>query len=108
MSTPVIAGGRVYYVGDGGGILTCLDPATGEEVWRERVSGSFSASVLHARGHVFFFDREGKTTVIRPGDTYEHVATNELEDGCMASPAVVGDALILRTRSALYRIEEGR
>ena len=50
----------------------------------------------------------GKTTVIRPGDTYEHVATNELEDGCMASPAVVGDALILRTRSALYRIEEGR
>lgn len=108
MSTPVVAGGRVYYVGDGGGILTCLDPATGEEVWRERVSGSFSASVLHARGHVFFFDREGKTTVIRPGDTYEHVATNELEDGCMASPAVVGDALILRTRTALYRIEEGR
>jgi hypothetical protein len=54
---------------------------------------------------VYFFDRDGKTTVIAPGRTFVKLAENSLEDGCMASAAVLGDALIVRTRSHLYRLQ---
>lgn len=45
-----------------------------------------------------------KTTVIRAGRTFEKLAENRLESGFMASPSVVGDSLILRTKTHLYRI----
>ncbi len=48
----------------------------------------------------------GKTSVARAGRTFEELAENQLESGFMASPAVVGKALFLRTKTHLYRIEE--
>ena len=45
------------------------------------------------------------TTVIAPGREYKELAVNELESGCMASPVVLGDTLLLRTKTHLYRIE---
>jgi hypothetical protein len=60
---------------------------------------------LAADGRIYFCDARGKTMVIAPGDTYQMLSQNALADGCMASPAVVGKALILRTKSSLYRIE---
>jgi hypothetical protein len=75
-------------------------------VWTARVGGNFSASPLLAGNRVYVFSEEGKTTVFEAGRTYTVLAENELEDGFMASPAVDGRALILRTRSHLYRIEE--
>src|SRR5260221_7026871 len=47
------------------------------------------------------------STVLKPGRTFEVLATNDLEDGFMASPAVSGKALFLRTKTHLYRVEEG-
>jgi hypothetical protein len=54
---------------------------------------------------LYFFNQQGKTTVLKPGRSFEVLATNSLEDGFMASPAVAGKALILRTKTNLYRIE---
>lgn len=96
----------LFYMVDDRGVATCIDIKTGEAVWNERLGGDFSASLLAAAGRIYYFDREGKTTVTTPGRTFEQVAENLLEDGCMASPAVSGNTLFLRTRSAIYRIEE--
>jgi hypothetical protein len=56
-------------------------------------------------GRIYFFDEQGKGTVVKASRTYEELATNTLDDGCKASPAVVGKAIIVRTQTALYRLE---
>lgn len=87
------------------GILTCLNALSGKEEWRARVGGNFSASPLLANGLVYLFNQEGKTTVFKANRPFEVLAENELAEGCNASPAVDGRALIVRTASKLYRIE---
>lgn len=101
----VLVGDLIFNVHDRG-VASCLDASTGEELWHERLSGEFSASPLYADGKVYFFGQDGVTTVVKPSRTYEELAKNTLADGFMSSPAVTGKALILRTRSALYRVEE--
>ena len=54
---------------------------------------------------IFFFDQDGKSTVIEAARKYKILAENKLDDGCMASPAVSDNALYVRTRSHLYRIQ---
>lgn len=96
---------ELLYVVSDGGVATCLQAKTGEEVWTHRLGGKYSASPLYADGKIYFFSHEGKTTVIKPGREYQEVAVNQLGDGFMASPAASGNALILRSRSHLYRVE---
>ncbi|HEY3862783.1 MAG TPA: PQQ-binding-like beta-propeller repeat protein [Verrucomicrobiae bacterium] len=97
--------GLLFMVNEGG-IASCFQSADGAEVWRERIGGDYSASVLYGDGRIYCFSREGKATVLNAGRTFETLATNQLADGFMASPAVSGRALYLRTRAALYRIEK--
>ena len=89
------------------GIMTCLEARTGAVVWKSRVKGTYSASPLLASGRIYVFDEDGKTTVVEAGREFKVLAENQLSDGFMASPAVAGRALILRTRTHLYRIEDG-
>jgi len=91
------------------GIINCIDAATGAPVWSRRIGGRFAASPIYVGGsepRVYFCDQDGKTTVIKPGRKFEQLAANTLDNGCMSSPAADGRALILRTKSHLYRIEE--
>lgn len=104
-STPLIVGDRIYTL-TSGGIGTCINAANGEVVWQNRVGGDFASTPLHAEGRIYAFDAWGRTDVFAVGDTYKQLASNRLTDGCMASPAVVGKALIVRTKTALYRIEQ--
>lgn len=104
-STPVVVGERLYMVSSGG-IASCLNTATGDIVWKERVGPDYAASPLHALGRIYFFDTYGKAKVVAHSDTFTVLEKNELGDGCFATPAVVGKALLIRTKSALYRIEE--
>jgi outer membrane protein assembly factor BamB len=101
----VLAGDLLFMVNDSG-IVTCLDARSGGEVWRSRLNDSYSASPIYADGRVYFFSEEGKSTVIDAGRTFKVLAENHLDDGFMASPAVDGRALFLRTRTHLYRIED--
>lgn len=103
-SSPVTAGDLLFMVSDDG-VLCCLEIATGRELWKQRLGGSFVASPICADGRLYFCNEEGGTTVIKPGRSYELLAANSLEAGCMASPAVSGRALFLRTKTHLYRIE---
>jgi outer membrane protein assembly factor BamB len=79
---------------------------TGTVVWSERLGGHYSASPLAAGGHIYLFSEEGKTTVLAAGREYKKLAESQLGDGFMASPAVSGNAIFLRSRSNLYRVEE--
>ena len=97
--------GRLYFVSDKG-IARCVNAETGEDVWFERLGGDYSASPIAAEGRLYFCNHEGICTVIATGDTFQELAKNTLDAGCMASPAVAGKALYLRTATHLYRVEE--
>ena len=94
-------------IGDSG-VASCLEASTGRQVWTSRLDGSYSASPVWADGRVYFFSEEGKTTVIDAGRRFEVLAVNELDGGFMASAALEGRALFLRTKTHLYRIEQSR
>ena len=98
--------GELLYAIDDTGIMTCIDAKTGIAVWRERVTGNYSASPLFAEGRIYLFSEEGKVTVVAAGREFRKLAEGKFDDGFMASPAVSGKALFLRTKAALYRVEE--
>ncbi len=104
MPSPTIVGDLLYMVNDKG-IASCVEAKTGKQVWRHRVGGNFEASPLAAEGHVYFFSDDGPVTVIAAGRKYKELAVNKLDQGFLASPAVAGKALFLRTKTHLYRIE---
>jgi outer membrane protein assembly factor BamB len=95
----------LLFMVDDGGIASCLEAKSGQEVWRERVGGNYSASPLAAPGRIYVFNEEGKTTVLQASREFKILGESKLDDGFMASPAVAGNALILRTKTHLYRIE---
>jgi outer membrane protein assembly factor BamB len=103
-ASPLLVDGLIYTAAEEN-YVTCLEAATGNVVWTERISGKYAASPIYADGRLYFFNQQGTTTVLKAGRTFEVLATNLLADGFMASPAVSGKALFLRTRTHLYRIE---
>lgn len=97
--------GLVYLVSDDG-IALCIDAKTGENVWRNRLGGNYSASPILVGDKLYFTSEEGVTTVIRTGREFEKLATNDLEEATLASPAAAENALFIRTAAAIYRIQE--
>ncbi len=106
-STPLLLNDLLYLAGDRNGVATCLDPKTGKLVWQQRLAGDFIASPVAAEGHVYFFNRDGASFVLAAGRRAKVLARNRLDGGCMATPAIAGKALYLRTKTHLYRIEQG-
>jgi outer membrane protein assembly factor BamB len=99
-SSPILVDGLIYTAADES-FLSCIDAKTGEVVWTERVGGKFAGSPIYAGGRLYFFDQGGKALVIQPGRELKILATNTLDSGLMASPAVAGKALFLRTKTHL-------
>jgi outer membrane protein assembly factor BamB len=95
----------IYMINDVG-IVSCLDAKTGAVVWKSRLKGTYSASPVLASGRIYVFDEDGKATVLDAGREFKVLAENQLDDGFMASPAIAGRSLLLRTKTHLYRIEE--
>ena len=102
--SPVIVGQEVYMVSDAG-VASCLDLHTGAENFKTRLGASYSASPLAAPGRVYFFSEKGDVFVLQTGKTFHELAHNVMPDRIMASPAVAGQSLLLRTETHLYRIE---
>jgi outer membrane protein assembly factor BamB len=102
----LILDGELLYMINDGGIASCVEAKTGNVLWSQRVQGSYSASPLLADGRLYVFNEEGKVGVLKAGREFQLLAENQFESGFMASPAVSGKALFLRTKTALYRVEE--
>ena len=97
---------ELIYVINDAGILNAIEAKTGQIVWTNRLTGTFSASPVAAAGRVYFFNEDGQTTVIQAGREFQVLAQNQLDDGVMGSPALAAGAMFLRTKTHLYRIEE--
>ncbi len=105
--SPLLVGDELYVVSDGG-ILSCLDAKTGTPYWMERLPGTYSASPVLADGRVYFLNEEGVTTVIAPGKEFRARASNRLDGATLASMAVSGGSIFVRSDRHLYRIAEQR
>ena len=103
MPSPIIVDDKIYIVSDGG-VASCFDTTSGDELWRERMGGKYSASPLFTDGRIYFCNHDGETTVLQPGSEYQEIAKNQLDGQLMASPVVVGSDLLLRSDTHLYRI----
>lgn len=102
----VVIVGDFLYGPDGKGTIYCISLETGKTVWKKRIGGNHWASPLHSNGKIFFFDDKGKTTVVAADPKECRIlASNRLDEGCMGTPAVVDGAIIVRTKTDLYRIE---
>lgn len=97
--------GDVLYIVNDGGIASCLDAKTGESIWSERLGGNFSASPIMADGKLYAGNEEGKFFVYEAGRQFKVLAENQFPDGFMASPAVSGKSLYLRSKTTLYRFD---
>ncbi|HKQ49293.1 MAG TPA: PQQ-binding-like beta-propeller repeat protein [Phycisphaerae bacterium] len=101
--------GRLYFVDNNRPLLSCLDAKTGKPHYeKERLAGidGVYASLVAAKGRIYVVGRDGTTLVIKDGPKFEVLATNELEDGFDASPAIAGDELFLRGTKHLYCIAD--
>ncbi len=101
--SPVLVGSDLYMVTDTG-VATCLDTRTGKARWQKRLGGNFSASPLATTGHLYFFGEDGATMVADLGDPGRAVLENRLPGQQIATPAVVGDMLLIRTDTDLWAI----
>lgn len=106
--SPVLVGDLLFMVNQDTGVATCLEARTGEVVWRERLpgAGNHSASPTYADGRIYFFNENGHCPVIEAGRQFKVLAENKLDAGVMASPAIAGKALFVRSKTHLYRLEQ--
>ncbi|MEM9659491.1 MAG: PQQ-binding-like beta-propeller repeat protein, partial [Planctomycetota bacterium] len=97
---------ELLYVVNRDGVASCFEAKSGQLVWKERLNGKYSASPIYAGHRIYLFNEDATTMVLRPGRKLELVATNALaEQSLFATPAVDGNAFIVRTENYLYRIE---
>ena len=105
LPTEVAYEGALYALSETG-ILNSFDAKTGKVNYRSRIEtgGAFTSSPWAYNGKVFCLNEEGKTFVIAAGEKFELLRTNSLDEMAQATPAIVGDRLLLRTESRLYSI----
>jgi outer membrane protein assembly factor BamB len=90
------------------GVAKCLRASTGKEIWRERLGGKHSASPIWADGKIYFLSDKGKTTVTADGGEFKVLAENELNEKCVASPAVSQKQIFIRSEKNIYCIGHSR
>jgi outer membrane protein assembly factor BamB len=100
--------GKYFYMAEDRGVITCLDPKTGKVIWgpERTASGTLSASPIVADGKIYLINESAVTTVLAAGPEFKILATNTLTDFGLnlATPAISGSQLFIRTPSYLYCI----
>jgi len=106
MPTPLIYGGHVYVLNNDG-VFACYALADGQEIYRQRIpdAGSgFSASPVASDGKIYLSNEDGDIIVVKAGPAFELLARNDMAEPVMASPAISGGLLILRSQHYLWAI----
>lgn len=105
--TTIVYGDYVY-VGQDRAILSCYEARTGKKIYRTRLAGvrgaTYSASPVAGDGKIFFTSEDGDVHVIKAGPEYELLATNPMGEPCLATPAIAGGMLLIRTRNHVFGI----
>jgi outer membrane protein assembly factor BamB len=91
------------------GIFDCYDFKTGREVYRERIphqGSGFSASPVASDGKIYLSSEDGDVFAVGAGERFELLKTNPMEEPVMATPAISGGMLIVRTQHQLFGIRQ--
>ncbi len=96
----------LIYMATENGIASCVDAANGKTLWRQRLGGYFSASPIAAAGKIYMVNESGVTFVLASGREYHLISKNDLGERTMASPAIAGGRILLRTDNHLYAVGE--
>ena len=105
---PLVYQGVMYLMKEGG-IVTSLNPASGEVLKMGRTPEAledYYASPVAADGKIFLVSASGKATVLKAGAQWEILKVNDLGEEVWATPAIAGNNLYIRTRNALYSFAE--
>lgn len=103
ISSVVYYDGLIYMTGDVG-VLTVADGKTGERVYQERIGGVYTASPVAGDGKVYLVSEDGETIVLAAGRTPRVLERNKLKARQLASPAIAGGRLFIRSDDAVYAI----
>lgn len=101
--TPLVFG-KLLFLWSEKGIVTCVDAATGEQHWQQRVGGNFSGSPVCVDGKLYAVDDSGTVVVLAAASEFEELARNDLGELSRSTPAVAGGVMYLRTTSKLFSI----
>ena len=94
--TPVAFGERLYVLADGG-FLTCLEPASGRIVWKERIGGKYFASPIVVDGRIYCLSVAGEMVVIATGDEFKVLGRSPAGEGSHSTPCVDGERIYVKT-----------
>jgi outer membrane protein assembly factor BamB len=103
VGTPIVKDGLLF-VGDLGGVIHCLDAATGVEIWKHETNEPIWGSIALAGDRLYVGNLEGTMTVLRAARKKELLAEILMDAPLYSRPAVIGDALYVATSIRLYRI----
>jgi outer membrane protein assembly factor BamB len=107
-SSALFYDGRIYAANPSSGIVYCADAKTGKVLWEERMKGmgkpTFSASPVAGDGKVYILSETGTLNVLKAGDESDVLGTSEISEECLATPAIAGGAVIVRTDKSLWCI----
>jgi len=103
--TPILYDGILYALTDNG-ILSAYEPATGERLYQQRVAGGtgFSASPVAANGRLYLASEDGDMHVVKAGRTFELLSSNRMGEPLMATPAISGNTIFVRTLTSLVAV----
>ena len=107
--SPLLYDNQLYFLKSNNAILTSVDAATGEVIYRgKRLPGmdTIYASPVGVAGRIYIAGRNGKTIVIRHGSEFEVLGENQLDEPIDATPSIVGDTIYLRSSKHLYCVSE--
>jgi outer membrane protein assembly factor BamB len=94
---------RLYFVSDSG-VLSCYNAGNGERLWRSRLQGTFTASLVAGDGKVYALSERGDVYTVAAADTYQLLSTNSMGQRALATPAIAHGSLFIRTEPYLYRV----
>jgi outer membrane protein assembly factor BamB len=106
MQTPLVYGNYLYLCRDNG-VLSCFVAKTGERIYQQRLGrggSGFSASLVAADGKIYATSEDGDIYVVSAGSEFRVLATNSMNEICMATPALSEGMLIFRTRNHVTAI----
>ena len=102
-TTPLAYQGVVYAVRDEG-ILGTYDVKTGATLYRQRTNATHSASPIASDGKVYMAAEGGEVIVLKAGRTFEQLARNDMGETVMATPAIAGNTMFIRTAGHVYAV----
>jgi outer membrane protein assembly factor BamB len=99
-----VCGAERLFLWSDGGVVSCLDAASGELRWQERVGGNFFSSPVWVDGRLFCVSTKGEVVVVSAGERFELLARNPLGEAVHSTPAIAGGRMYIHTTKSLISV----